>query len=1351
MSNKAKFRIFLLLVLAGLGVFVVVLIFKERDPVSPFKEAERLYSQEGKILEDQGLYREAAAKYDQAHVLLENTYKRLNGRNRLDAEQAKEIAGRVLYLKAKVLRDKHYALAAASGKPLPEVTDSVTGEKFRSVLAIPSREDLEEAAGSLRGAALHFLPKDLQAQLDALRLTLMATPVLWDQVERYSRAILDIKNDDSRAKYLLAKYDFEQPERATNSPAPVNRRSLERVRNASQVIDQVSADSKFPVWRTEYLRARIHSWLMKHYAATAQKDYLSELDTLNRLLFDNRNGALARIRAGERMDLLSADDIEGILGLYAIATEVAIAEARRAKGDVSLLVRVYDEALAFCESKFHADDPNFPRPLVIGTLIEMMNSGQKTLAVQISKQWKSGLKLLRPVLEDELRKGRCDPYRIAQFSELLMRESQIEARRNGDPQLIAESKADAKKWLDDAMKFGKERGSTAAQMTPFYLLSANMCFFNFDSRDVAAPFLTALKESLSPYATLTALLIDAAYDEREGRLEKARKKAEQAIQIAGGDDDVRVHALLVNIYMALGLPEQAEASIARLKRIYARHTESTFTDLEKDWLSAFLPSPQDFYALSVVVHLESARRSIANYFSANPNASSFPVELVEKSEAKAKSLLDDELSSLWTKHGFFARTRWIHHLTLTKRLKLAEQELQKLSPDFSDRVELLELKIGIMKRAALDSRDERKLGSIPGEVDSEIQAFIKAHPNNPSARLLFAIWLAESKRNEQAVATLKEAAETFGNSPGLRRATAAILLSLDADASPSPLSRHLPRDPQIDRTLFDLALSDNTSAGPGGRDSLFRHESTGLARIQSAQKFDLDGDFVKAVDLFASSLDYTRVRALAERGLFRSMVSLANKDSEAALATIRRIATELPNEPVVFLSYAYVCLVRDEIGHPDDFWGEHHTMAGALHAWEFRMEQSGRGSPVALALTRAEFWFLAHRIDIALVLAKRAIHHNRQDPNLLVVCVGMMLDDPSRDPHPELVDYIEGLKRSAPEGIATQQLAARAAESRREWKQAMEIYERILAKSPKDRQTYSRLIAVLDQKGDFSRGLNWAKEWRAQLPNDSVAAAAEVRMLVRAKEIQAARTVAEGFLQHAQTVAAKLSDSIKNPEEKAKFLEDSRWLPAIEMARGFYFGGAEAEAEARLLQVPSQYLGLRTTQELLAEVLLKRGDWTKAEAILETLVHQSPRNILLVNNLAYVLAHHVNKPDRARDVILAALQTNSGSTKRRSADRLPPEFLATIGTVYAKLGNPAYGREMLEMFQAASPRYLNDPRVELYLGYALELLGEETKARNHYENAEAKSSHPGLSPDQHEMTLRDTRAFLERLNGRQKR
>lgn len=1359
MSRKAKFRLLLLLVLLGVTGFLGYTVLRERNPLPPYLTAQKYYD-EGLEREKASDFKGAAQSYDQACVNLEHAFMRLNGRHGLDEESLKGIAWKVLYLKARALRDKHYALAAAAGTPLPLTMDTVTGEKYRNVLAIREPAERDEAVGSLRGAATLFPVNDFDVQFDGLRLALVTTPIEWNLVERHSKAILALQPENSRAKYYLAKIEFEQPDLRTNLPTPPAKRSRERVKQAGRLIEEVGADPQFPVWRTEHLRASVLYWLVKNATSPREKRTSADREALDRLLFDDKQGALVRIGQRKQMEHLGVFDSEGIFGLYGIASEFALSKTRRDPGDpksgsdkrdeLALVQSVFEQTLDFCTEKVSRQDAAFPTWMISNTLLKTMVSGQAVLSVQDRKKWQDGLSLIKTCMKEEFASDRCDPVRVAQFAELLMREAIIVARRDSDAGRADEIRGEAKHWLSEGFAYGKRHNLTPVQMMPLHLLAANVGFLSGDSRREVAPHLVALARTGMPQATATSLLIDGGYDEREGRLLKAKEKVEKAVKIDGGDEEIRGHSMLASIYMAMNRPDYAIINLAYLKKVVDNYDD--LTNLEREWWAFFIGTPLNFDALTVIVHLENARRNIALFHARNLDAKTYPPAIVKADEDRVKELMK-ELGS--TGPGFIAQTAWIHHLSVTNRRQEAEDQWQALNVASPDRIEVLTLKIGLMEREAAESGDGQKKQSLIADVDKQIQAFMKANPTNASAAVFQAIWLAQTRRTDQSMAVLKNIVDSRPITPELRRVATAIMLTAQTETSPIALARHLPRNPQIDQVLLDL---NRKSGIPRSeiKNAFVRHESVGLERIMQADDLYLAGSYAKAAELFAATLDFTRVRAFAQQGFLRSVFTFANQDAAGALATVERIIEEHPSEPAASLALAYVLLVQDKIGAPGDDPDVKKTMGGALVSWERKVTKMAAdkgedpiASPLSvtnISLTKSEFWLRANRVDLALDQAKYALKQEPNNPAALAACVAIILDDPSRDPRPELAGYLEALEKAAPESLPVQRLLGRAAEASQKWDEVVRIYEDVIGKSPYDRESYAHLVSAHEAKNSPESALKVIRAWREKMPNDSQAVAAEIRVLSRSKQVPRAIAAADQYLKQTKDIGSKRAEDLKDPAAKARLIEDSRWLPEIELARGFCFGGALDEAERRLLQLPKLYQESPVAQELLIDVHLKNKQWKKAEMVLETAVQKNPRNLTALNNLAYVLAVHGKNPARARTLILSALKSPDSAIGVRATDRLPAQFLHTIGVVYTTLADPQYGRELLQFFGTAAARFPNDPRVELYSGYGCELIGENARAREHYERAIKKADHPALTSEERVSLLADAAAFRDRVD-----
>lgn len=1343
MSRKAKLRLLLLLIMAGVGGYLGYVILAGRDPLPPYLAAQQHYDA-GLAREKAGDFQAAAREYDQASALLDQAHRRLTGPHGFEEASAKDIAGKVLSLKVKALRDRSYARAAAAGTPLPLAIDTASGEQFRNVLAIRDVKDRDEAVASLR-AATQFATGDPEVQFEGVRLALMSAPIDWAHVERLSKAILAVRPDDTRAKYHLAKIDFEQPDLTTNLPTPPAKRSRERVRSAGRLIEEVRTDPEFPVWRTEFLRAGVSHWLAKYSQIVREKRASAEV--LDQMLFDPGPGVLTRLRKRQHMDRLGVWDSEGILGLYAIASEVALAKTRRDKADprsdpnnpehLALVRSVYLDLLTFCDEKTARRDAAFPPSLISATLLTTMIGGQTVLPQQDRSTWQRGLSLLKASMKEEFQADRCDPARVAQLAELLMRESV--ASQGGDPRQADELRAEAKRWLEDGLALARRRGFSAGQVAPMHLMAANVGFQSGATRADLKPHLDALQHSALPQAVATALLIDGAYDEREGRLPRAQEKIERAVKIKGGEEEIRGHATLASIYMALGRPDYALSSLTYLDKVLD-HVDD-LTNLEREWWANTIGTPHNYDALVILIHLAHARQSVEEYRASHPEETTYPPMLVKADEDRVKELLG-LLGDAGP--GFVARTAWARHLAATGRLKEAEDQWLALTTATPGRVELLALKVDLMEREASESGDARKKQSLVADVDRRIVAFLKSNPAHPPARIYQALWLAKTDRADEALAKVDEI-DAGPLAPELRRVTMVLRRTLP-HVGGSLLTRHLPRSPQVDQVLFDLLRSASAPAAEA-KEAFVRHEQVGLERILRAEDLFQAASYARAAELFAATLDFTRLEAYAQQGLLRSLIALADQDPAAAQETAQRIIDEFPTEPAVSLALAYAALVLGEIGDPADDMKSRRSMGAALNAWEYKLTNpltapaERAEAAVSIALTKAEFFLRAPRPDVARQQARIALQ--QKSPAVLAAAAlagyaGILLDDPSRDPRVELAGYQAALEKAASESLAAQRVLGRIAEASRKWDEVVRINEQVISKDPYDHEAASRIVKALEARGTAEQALLWAKAWREKTPYDAEAAAAEIRLLSRMKQAPQAILVADQFLKHAEGLRARRTEAVKDLAVRNRLVEEARGREELELARGFFLGGDLDEAERRLSQ---PYLDGPAARQLLADVAIQKNDWKKAAAILEAAVVKNPRDLVAAEKLASLLTLHAKDAARARTLLLAAIPPES-------ADRLPAPLLHTIGVVYTALApaEPQQGRELLKFFGDAGGRFPRDARVELYAGYGRELIGENARAREHYERAIKKLADSELTNDERTALRASATAFRDRVD-----
>lgn len=1315
MSGQAILRLVLLVVLGGVVVGVGFLVVRERDPLVPYRDAAQAYAE---------LRKGGAGDYDAALLQISESQKRLGGTHPLDPDAVRKLTGDLLLLKSRLLRDRAYAKATADGNPLPETIDSVTGERYRSILAIPDVASRDEAANCLMAAALQFPTDNPDVPLDALRLALMLQPIRWDAVDKLSRMILETKPDDPRAHYLLAKFHFEQPDERGNPLTPM-KRSRRRIHEAADHLVAIKADADFPRWRVEHLRSAVHFWHVKYGSSQEQNDHLAALE---RSLLDVDIGVLVRLRDREGFESLTSWDRDAIVGLLKMSPDVALERVRRRiveytdlpkRPDFAPLGHAWREMIAFCDAAATRPDSLFTPDILLDALLPAMVDGQSIVATELAADWDAALDVARRLLAADLSTDRADPTRSAQFAEILAYQASIDGRRNVAAEKLSARLDEAKTWIDRGLTIGRRRQLGGDAMAPAHLAAANVGVLRGEPRNAIAGHLAALMATGQPKARATALLLDGCLDERDGRLLRGKDKVEQAVRVVGGDEEVRGNATLANMYLELGSPDDALVNLAHLDKAYERMPELSLQ--EADWLERTIGVPQRLAALTVLASVDQARRRAEAFFARNPNVKSLPPDVIRVDEERARKRLTAELKSQKSTSAFLALSAWIEHLAATGRGIEADDEWRTLRGTQPDRVELLQLKIALVEEAWKEGGDLTRRQSLVDGIDQLFAEFLTAHPTSAAAQLQRAVWLARTRRGDEAAAAAL-GVESSSTSPRTRQVARAIRFFLPDLHVGIDSAR---RAPALARALYDLARTSPDSFSEV-RAVFARHQTIGLDRIVAAAGLFDAGQFAAATDAFAGCLDFADVKPLAEIGFLRSAIALAESDTDAALAKVEAIQHEFSRESICWLALAEVFLRAGNVGDPTDVWLQRHTMGAALHAWDLAVAESR--SPSRIALTHADYWFRAHRGDIALTQARKALRTDRNDPAVLTATIGMLLEQPSAESKAELRELLDDLRRVAPQYLSTQRLLGRAAELARQWDEAIRIYEGIAARASKDRSTYARLVELHRNHGSPAEAARWARKWRSELPNDPRAVAAAIAATLHPRPTPES-------LAAAKEMADALLAAVGNPPSDA-----ARAAIDVELARGFRLGGAIDEAERRLIPHASTQLA---AAEMLAGIAAEKRDWIRAEELLQSIVRQSPRNMEAVNALARLVAVEKRDPARARTIVRASLGTPPQSLLPRTT--VPDDLLSTMGTIYDALADPSLAREMLQFYTAAAGRFPNDPRVDLYSGLGYELLGDISRARELYDRAIQRAGEGTLPESRRIEVLRDAARFRDRV------
>jgi tetratricopeptide (TPR) repeat protein len=373
-------------------------------------------------------------------------------------------------------------------------------------------------------------------------------------------------------------------------------------------------------------------------------------------------------------------------------------------------------------------------------------------------------------------------------------------------------------------------------------------------------------------------------------------------------------------------------------------------------------------------------------------------------------------------------------------------------------------------------------------------------------------------------------------------------------------------------------------------------------------------------------------------------------------------------------------------------------------------------------LTKAAYWGLASRPDVALGEAVRALSIDPKNEAALRQAIALALDLGDPDLWPLTQKRLDVLKQAQPDRPEPLLLQARLNEVSGRTADAIKIYEDLLNKDAKQVAAYGRLIDLLDKPDTKDRAREWLSRWRKAMPEDARAAQAEIRLLASAGKFAEGRQVAERFIDEQLTRESKRLESIKpaagtDPKAMEKkrheTLEQARVNLRLILTQGLIQAKAWEEAETWLRPILDKYPDHELALLHLGNVYLSKEAWPQARDVYARFWAKNKSNLLAGNNLAWILAKYLNNVPEALPIVQ---QVRKGrlSGKPISADRLPVYFLDTLGLVYTRTDKEPLYAEMRDSFELARQRYPREPRVYLYLGHAYAGLGEPDKAENMY-------------------------------------
>ncbi len=1273
----------------------------------------------------------AAQQFDAARVLAEkglNLLDKQGREGRIRQQEYKQALGQLNWIKARAIRDYHFATAAAEGKPLSEVPDPVHNETFRPVQLIPDADDRQEAVVALRTAG-NILKSDPDVLREALRLEITLTPINWKFTEPLLREGLKQNPDNPRVRYFLARYEFDQPQEDGFTPTEERRRSTERVEQAKEHLAVAKKNSP-QFWRVAGLEAEILHWTIRTADSRRVKPEVRAAaeKQLDELLFTPDTGLVALLSRGEKLANFGQADSVGIARTLRIALDRALATARRRGGSLEPLWQTAQAALE-CARKMQAESSLRPHlPATQTALAEVAAVAQPYLAQADAAAWRDYLAAVEQLLQQTPDGTAPSPLARLQLAQLTLNDA-IVAARSGDTTRHQQLLAKAVGLAEEGLKATAQAQLSAAQVDEFHQLLVELKLKQGARRDALEPHLARLRASPATAIRQRGQFLEAVLAEREGKLERARKLLEPlAAHKQDANLALRAKMLLANLAMAMNEPTAALAYLREIEPVF--QNLEVLPPLERAWVEELTGGRDLVVARIVQAHLAITLQVLQKYQRDNPGKP-VPAELIQGNLQGAR----EQLAKLRppSPADRAARLVYANLLLLLGQRKDAENAINSLATDYPDSIDVLRARCLLLAAPQKpDSREPDPDGV--AAADTLIRKFMKDYPADKAARLFYAEWLVQTRRAERAVEYLRDPAQFAPDDPAAQRLLGFALLRLGQREAAQKVLAGLPRDPNLDLILIQTAIT-REQGEKHLQDALKRYENQGRFRVYEAMLRLQEGKFEEAVRGFASAIEFTEVRNAARSGLVLALISYVMSQPEKGRQLALQMVQEMPDEANLYLVAADAALLAEEVGDPSDRWEAVKTMYAALNKWEEIV--SKQGTPRAeIGYTKAKAHYYAGYPERARREALNALAQKEDHGPTLLLLAELHLEPPAELERTR--EFLERARKAIPTDARLPYLEARVHQATGQWAQAAAIYQKLVQENPNDPTPRPLLIAALETAGQRDAALQQAREWLAQMPDNAAAARETIRLLALTGNKAEAVQLADRFVSQQMAAAKKRLGEQQPPlppAEQERQLDAARNELLLLVATAFHKGNAPEEALVRLREVTGRDPNHLGALLLLGEIALAAQRWDEAIAAYNAVLKSQPRHFVAGNNLAWILAEKLQQPDRAL-LIVQEIWKGRGGVKPVAPERLPAEFLDTIGVIYKKLNRTDLFAEMRTIFEAAVRRYPADPRMYLYLADAQAGLGERSKALENYDMAfRLASGKTALPPDQVKMVL----------------
>ncbi len=1243
---------------------------------------------------------EAATRFDEARLLADKANEAFDAQvkaGKMPADTAPALKGRIMWVKARAIRDHAYAKGQADGKPKPDIPDPQYKESYRSFAAIEP-EAQKDAFTALRMAA-GLLGEEPEVVKEALRFELILPQIEWKYAEPILRNALKINPKDARANYFLARFEYEQPGDDNITPKPLDQRDPERMEKA-QALLTAARQNGASYWRTVGLEAEIRDWPVR--TATARKIKPDAVATAERAidqhLFDSQNGVLPAAARGEKLAGMAPADALGLVSVLTTSYERAVADSKKPGGNSERIKLVAKSGLDLANKMADEESAKGHLPAVLPTVIQIAYEVQGQLTRADAPWWREFMTGLDAAVAKAPDAAKAEP----RVRLVLARIVTADAAGTPDDARAKQLVARAVRELEDGLKAAEQAKASDLLLDEFHKELADLKLSTGARAEAVEPHLARLRLSAQPRVKLFGQLFESVVAEHQGKLDKARKIL-QGITADKANPDIVFQAQVMIAALSSATSDWA-AALGALKDVDAKYSAGTVPVVSRRWADERLGGADGIAAGLTELNLNVALQVAVKYRMENPNKP-VPVELVSGYETAAEAAA--RRARPGTAGDRAARLALARYAIAVNRRADASTRIEALALDYPDNIDILRTRC-----VALAYPTEPGTGANENGIaaaDLLVRKFLKDYPASKAGRLFQAEWLMQTGRAEKAVEYLNDpAAFPDGRDAAVDRLLAVALFQTGQQGEAQKVLSRLPASPVIDAVLIQAAAT-REAGDKALKEAMARYENQGLFRLYEAALRLSEGKYEEAVRGFASATEFTRYSAAARAGMHQALIAFATAEPAKARDLAVRLATDAPDEPLVYLGAALAAVQMDDVGTPTDRWDQTRTMYAAVNRWEAAALKAG-AKPAELAVTKTEYRLYAGDVVGARAEATTGLNRDPKNVQLMLLLAQLSLAAPA-DPA-RAREFLSAATKENPNHpmIPIMEAAIRTATGDRAG--AAEVYQKLVAEAPRNGTAHALLVTALDAADKKDEALVRARNWAEALPNDNRAVIEIIRLLtlggrkdeaVKAGDELVARRAAEARKRAAANTPAL------TPAEVDRIVDEARGNTLVAVASAFYRAKAYAEADARAREALKMFPTATRVSMMIGDIALSRGDWDTARAVYTEVLKAQPRHFTAGNNLAWILAEKKNDPVAALAIVEDVRKARDGD-KPVSAERLPADFLDTIGVVYMKLNRADKMPEMRTTFDIATKRYSTDPRMFLYYGHALAAVGERSKA-----------------------------------------